>query len=787
MMRHVKRIVLLSIIVAGCLGPGCKESNEDKPASAPGEVGEEVEAPAAGQPEKSPEAKGAKNVPQAELLPIGEGIPVMKPLTDLKAIADKRSPWDNYALEDELSEKYISQGKTAPFPGSKVYPRYKENFVASILEKGAVDFKVVGNLYRDGILSREKASKIAADCYKKIEEKGADPAMKANLVIGMIHVGYEEEAFKAIALYRNEPWFSKNWDVNFFAGTLFFRHRRFEESLPFFEAANEIESSLWVRLWLRMALGNDKSPEAKMRRDKLFKFGKHMGPGTGEGFPFDEKADFFGIRRWHLAGAIAFGDYNNDTFVDFVAQGVYAEPELYLFENGRGYVRKEDKTLAGVSNTPPACVAADFNNDGFTDLYMTRAAWLSAGPNRMLKNDGGKGFVDVSEKGDAALAWQNSCGASALDFDQDGLLDLAVTGTAGGRLALLKNMGNFEFKDVSLEAGIEENKAVTVGVSTGDVNGDGWTDIFVNSLSPADGPKRKYEAPNGLYINNMDGTFTNEAEKRGVAEGTSFGFATWMFDYDNDGDLDIFASNFVEGDLAVLDGYITEREWVGTLYGGPALYKNDGKGFFKNIGKSAGFVPASVMGAQFVDMDLDGDQDVFLGPGSHPLRDMQPLFVYRNNGDDTFTNVTPHDDPRYVGKFHGMAFADMDRDGDPDMIVNNGGIQLNDRFRDLVLENQTTGKQWIHIRLKGTKSNAGGIGARVTVEYGGKQLLQEVSAGEGFSSTNTPYLVFGLNDATQADSVRIEWMSGKVQTLGPIAANQGVIIEEGKETPTRIY
>ena len=255
-----------------------------------------------------------------------------------------------------------------------------------------------------------------------------------------------------------------------------------------------------------------------------------------------------------------------------------------------------------------------------------------------------------------------------------------MTGTAGGRLALLQNMGDFVFKDVSREAGIEESKAVTVGVSTGDVNGDGWPDIFLNSLSPAPGPQRAYEAPNSLYINNMDGTFTEEAERRGVADGTAFGFATWMFDFDNDGDLDIFATNFVEGDLPVLKGYQEKRRWSAPSYLGPALYKNDGKGFFENIGEKAGFVPASIMGAQFVDMDLDGDQDVFLGPGSHPLRNMQPLFVYRNNGDETFTNVTPLDDPRYVGKFHGMAHADMDRDGDPDMIVNNGGIQLNDRF-----------------------------------------------------------------------------------------------------------
>ena len=730
------------------------------------------------------EAATPKNVAP---LPLSPEAPALKPSTDQVAEARKRSPWDNYALEDTLSEKFIKEGKTAPPPGTQAYPQYKEDFVGALLRRGQIDFKVVGRLYKDKLIERSRAAEITQSLYTHVDANKGDPAMKANLIIGLIHIGFEDEAFTAIAKYRGEDWFSKDFDANFYAGTLFFRHRRYEEAIPFLENANTIQSTPWVRIWLRMALGPQTTPEAEARKAELFKYGEHMGSGTAEDFPFVDKADFHGIRRWHLAGAVAFADYNNDTFVDFVAQGVYAQPEYYLYENGKGFVRKEDKTLAGISNTPPACVAADFNNDGWTDLYMTRAAWLSAGPNRLLMNYGGKGFVDMSEKGDAALAWQNSCGASALDFDQDGLLDLAVTGTAGGRLVLLKNMGDFEFKDVSKEAQIDATKAVTVGVSTGDVDGDGWTDIFVNSLSPTKLERRGYEAPNGLYINNRDGTFREEAVKRGVADGTGFGFATWMFDYDNDGDLDILATNFVEGELSVLEGFQKAQDWQGALYGGPALYKNDGTGHFENIGDKAGFVPASIMGAQFIDMDLDGDQDVILGPGSHPVWNAQPLFVYRNNGDDSFTNITPLDVPEYFGKFHGMAFADFDRDGDPDVIVNNGGIHLNDRFRDLVLENTTKNQNWLHVKLVGTKANSGGIGSRITARFGDTQLLQEVSAGEGFSSTNTPYLVFGLGGASQVDSLTIEWVGGEPQVIGPIAANQALIVTQGEAEPKRVY
>ena len=751
-------------------------------------------------------APGAsQNAPAASVsqsprpLPIDPSVTAWTPLPDRTAEANARTPWDNFAMDDALAQKFRADGRSAPFPRKWTsWEAYKMDFVGALLREGKVDFTVVDGLYRGEMLGWREHGEIVALLQKHVDKGGGDPAQKAHFITGLIHIGFDDEALTIAETYSKEPWFAKSWDVNFYLGALHFRHRRYTEALPYLERAETLHPDPWARIWLMLALTSVPGEEAAKRRDALFDYGPHMGSTDATGFPFRDIADSLGIRRWHLAGALSFIDVNNDTYLDFVANGVWASPELYIFRPGEGYVLTADETLQGISNTPPGSVAADFDNDGWTDLFMTRAAWLSGGPNRLLKNNKGKGFVDMSERGDVALAFQNSCGATAIDYDRDGLVDLAVTGTSGGTLRLLHNEGDFTFKDTTAAAGIQELTAITIGIASGDVNNDGWTDLFVNSVSPREGEEfrpwdpsglpstKKNMAPDALYINQGDGTFVNRAVESGVQFGTPVGFASWMFDYDNDGDLDIFAANFVENPDHVLEGFQKVRAQEG-LYKAAALYQNDGSGKFKNVSSEVGFIPASIMGATFLDIDLDGDFDVVQGPGRHALENAQPLFIYRNDGGKRFTNITPLDDPHFFGKFHGMASADLDRDGDPDLYINNGGVLLSDRWRDMVLENTTTGKHWIHLRLEGTKSNRSAIGSRVTVHVGDRLIMQEVAAGQGFSSTNSPYLIFGLGDATSVDRVTIRWTNGEVQELSALAADQAIVVKEGDANLRRVY
>ncbi|MEC7241291.1 MAG: CRTAC1 family protein [Myxococcota bacterium] len=723
------------------------------------------------------------------ILEVDPSIETVGSWPDKSDLAETTGTWDSFKTSDSLNDLHEIEVQPPNMMLVAQRDRFSENPVRSILQQGNVNFWVVSEFYRRGILRRDQQEEIVSQMEQMISESPEESLYKVNAIIGLIHIGFDESALELVARYQEEPWFKTNYSVNHYAGSLLFRYREYDRALPFLQQAYTLHEDNVSRMWLSLAMSGHSNPEVQAEGEALMPIGEHMGGSDGSELPFRDQADRFGIRRWQLAGAVSFVDIDNDTHLDLVANGAYSAPELYRYSPRDGFTFTEDEGLGDIHNTPPGMAAADFDNDGYVDLYLTQAAWFSQGPNRMLRNKAGTGFEDVSNRGDSGLMNQNSCGVSALDFDRDGLVDLAVTGTSGGTLHLLRNMGNFEFRDVSREAGIREISATAVGLAVGDVDGDGWDDIFVNSFSPPYGgiPNSGFTAPNQLYINQKDGTFKEEGSARGLGESdTPMGFAAWMFDYDNDGDMDILASNFARPEEDVVANLSTLQE-LREGYQPTALYKNDGSGQFTNIGETAGFQPASIMGAQFIDFELDGDLDVVLGPGSHPLSHMQPLLFYRNDGEDRFTNLTNFRDPHFYGKFHGTAFADIDRDGDSDLFVNNGGVLLSDRWRDLFLENTTTGSNWVHLRLVGTDSNRSAIGDRVSMTQGERTLLQDVRAGQGFSSTNSPYLIFGLGRSEETGPVRISWPSGRVQELPSLGANQAIVVTEGQEALRRVY
>ena len=699
---------------------------------------------------------------------------------DRSATLPVRKPWDNYKAYEQLKSTF-----TAPILNQQ-YAAFKEDFVGTLIRTGDIDFQLVLHFYTDGLLSRDKRAEYMRSFLAWIaaQPEAERDQYNINLAIALFQIGFDEEALAFVESNRDASWRKNSWDVNAHTGRHLYRWGRYEESLFYLERAHQLDNGGWNRLWLKLARLRCSGKPAEAD-DDLLPFGPHLGPDDPAQFPFRDRSKEWGIGSWALAGSVAFFDFDNDTFLDMVQTSSNYSPEFYRFKPGVGFERTEMPPLTDFANLVPGALAADFDNDGYTDLYLSGAAWFGEGKNRLVRNDQGKGFTDMTERGDSALADHKSVSAAALDFDRDGLLDIIVTGMLGGTVRILHNRGDMVFKEVTTEVGVTPDPSrFCVHLTAGDVNNDGWPDFYVNCFDDSE-----------LYINQQDGTFKDEAGERGILRGrAAMGFATWMFDYDSDQDLDILAGAFATRDNFFLGGFggfpvdhFTAPVESRVIWRPSMLYRNDGSGNFTEIGEKAGLITLGVMGGQFIDMELDGKLDIVLGPGSHPLHNIQPLFVYRNNGDDTFTNVVPVSNADYWGKTHGLAFADVDRDGDPDLFVNRGGVMPSDHWPDLFLENTTTGKTWLHVGLKGVQSNTSAIGARVTVHVDGRTLMQERAAGQGFGATNSPYLIFGLDQAQAVEKVDIRWPNGATQTLAPLAANQAIIVTEGSDEIRRIY
>ena len=429
--------------------------------------------------------------------------------------------------------------------------------------------------------------------------------------------------------------------------------------------------------------------------------------------------------------------------------------------------------------------AADYDNDGKADLYVT-----ALGGNRLFHNLGAGKFADVTAKAGVAAGGFSSS-ALWFDYDKDGKLDLYVTRyvewspekdlfcTLDGRTKsyctpesyrgqspiLYRNRGDGTFEDVSAKAGLHNPKAKALGVAMLDENGDGWYDLFVANDTQ----------PNNLYRNNRNGTFTDVATTAGVAFSEAgvarAGMGVDAADYDLSGRPSLVIGNF-------------SNEMM-------ALYHNEGGGLYIDEAPTSAIGQASLLTLSFAcfffDHDLDGWLDIFAANGhvaddiervQPKVRYAQPPHVFRNVDGKRFELVSPRLGPALqravVGR--GAAYADYDGDGDLDVALttNNGPAYL--------LRNDGGNKnKWLRVRTVGTRSNRDGIGARVTVTLpDGRKPWAVVKTGSSYLSQNELPLTFGLGQHPKAARVEVAWPSGATDVLDDVAANQAITVEEGK-------
>ena len=502
-----------------------------------------------------------------------------------------------------------------------------------------------------------------------------------------------------------------------------------------------------------------------------------------------------------MGGGVCMFDFNNDGRMDlFFTNGAALKEGMSKDEVpdkteskywNRLYQQNSDGTFTDVTQRANlkgvgysmGVAAADYDNDGFVDLFVTGYK-----TDRLYRNNGDGTFSDVTNKLPRVdKGWDTSAGW--FDYDRDGRLDLFVArymdwdfengslfcggptsaqraychpdNFKGAANLLFHQRADGTFEDVSKSAGVADPSGKSLGVAFSDFDNDGWTDVFVANDS----------VRQSLYRNKGDGTFEDVAVIAGVAydeDGKTFaGMGVDCADYDNDGYMDILVTNLSNEKFA--------------------LYRNNGDLNFTYATNTSGIGQITLLnagwGVRFVDEDNDGFRDLFVTQGhvldtveksTAYLKYKQSLLLMRNTGKG-FVNISATAGAAFTLPLaaRGAAFGDLNNDGQVDAVV----AVLDDV--PVILKNNGTINHWLGISLVGTKSNRSGIGARVTVSiFAGQKQIQDVTSAGSYLSSNDPRIVFGLGSAKAVKSVEVRWPSGRVQTVENPAIDRYLRINE---------
>ena len=391
----------------------------------------------------------------------------------------------------------------------------------------------------------------------------------------------------------------------------------------------------------------------------------------------------------------------------------------------------------------------------------------------MLHNNGDGTFTDVAYPAGLCDVTYPTQAAAWADHDNDGDLDLYLANESTPRITapsqLFRNEGDGTFVDVAEKAGVL-NMRYGKGAAFGDYDADRFPDLYVSNLEP-----------NRLYRNKGDGTFEDVAEKLGVTR-PEFSFPVWFWDYDNDGVLDIYVATF----LRRLGPYVLD------LLGGESnaeyacLYRGDGKGGFREVARELGLDEITVtMGSNFGDIDNDGWLDFYLGTGFPDYEALMPNKLYWNRGGKKFADVTTAAGMGHLQKGHGVAFADLDYDGDQDVFAEMGGAFPGDAFGNALFRNPGFANHSITLKLVGVRTNRAAIGARIRCEItekGAKRsVYRHVNSGGSFGA-NPLRQQIGLGRAEKIDVLEIYWpTSDLTQTFRDVPVDVTLEITEGKD------
>ena len=501
------------------------------------------------------------------------------------------------------------------------------------------------------------------------------------------------------------------------------------------------------------------------------------------------------VRGANLAGGSVFDDFTGDGLPDILTSSYDVDLGASLFVN-RGDGTFEDRSLSSGLASQPLAVntsQADFDNDGCLDVLLVRGGWETPYPLSLLRNKGGGVFEDVTRTAGLAEPIASQCGAWG-DFDNDGNVDLFVCGEFAttdqdglypgaanlslsdprNRCRLYRNRGDGTFQNVA-ESALVSNDRFAKGAAWGDYDGDGLLDLYVSNFGGG----------NRLYHNRGDGSFEDVAPQLGLTQ-PDHSFSCWFWDFDNDGRLDLFVNDYssdLQGAVASALGQPSSSK------SHPRLYRNLGAAGFRDVAPDVGLDRVILaMGSNFGDIDNDGFLDFYLGTGLPGYAALLPNLLFKNVEGRRFEDVTSSSATGHLQKGHGVSFADCDSDGDLDLFVETGGAVPGDKAYNLLFANPEHGRHWLKLKLVGKKTNRAALGARIQVDLqqpdgSTRSIYRQVGGASSYGGNSLVELI-GLGDARADVTVKITWPASRSrQTLRNIAVDQFIEVTEGNDSP----
>ncbi len=532
-----------------------------------------------------------------------------------------------------------------------------------------------------------------------------------------------------------------------------------------------------------------------------------------------DSLNYFNYAYIYMGGGVSAGDINNDGLVDLYFTGNQVENKLYL--NKGDFIFEDISKSAGVSGDNrwyTGVTMADVNADGFIDIYCSVAGKSGLRENQLFINNGDHTFSEKAKEYGIAQA-SHSVQSTFFDYDLDGDLDLYIANYPPTSFAasnkyyefkiwktpdedtdrLYRNDGNM-FTDVTDEAGLR-SFGLSLSATISDVNQDGWPDIYVSN---------DFSTPDYFFFNNGDGTFTNRLKE--VTKQTAFyGMGVDIADFNNDQLVDIYQvdmspqsnrrskANMASMDIPLFWSTVNAGFHYQYMQNNLQLNNgviNDGNSDFSNISRLAGVASTDwSWGPLFADLDNDGWKDLYVTNGTRREINNRDFFlalekekvapenmlakvdeipsekidnyVLKNNQDLTFSRANEDWGMVDVGFSNGAVYADLDNDGDLDIVANNIDSSVS-----LFENHSSTQSNFLNLNFVGPTKNTDGLGVKVSVLHGDIEQFQELTLTRGFQSSVDPRLHFGLGQDEMIDEIKVMWPDGKIQQMKDIEANQ---------------